>query len=468
MESLDIALDSARFSLLYQAPVRWLQMAAPQPKPPGAERDTFFLAGGLAADGYELTDAPPLDPLDTRGNLLGHFDAGQIPPPGERTGGVAEADTLYRRAVALDSSFALARARLAVVYLTSANRPQEARIELGRQEAMAALRTRPGLADAHYALGLYWQRRNDHTRALAELAKARKELDQSSHLHGATGASYRSLGRWEEAVTEFERALALDSADVTYAPGLALTYGRMRRYRESQRTWSRYIALTPDAYAHMVTKGFAYTRLDGTADTLAAALRRIPPDFDQAGMITFAHWYVARLRRRPADVLTALAASRYTASEDDMLYRPHSLLRGMAYADLGDSTRALAEFDAARVMMEDSVAAHPGDARLHVALGMALAGLGHRDGATRAAQRAVALAPISADVVRATCFMSGAAEIYAALGENDAALRLLDQLLRMPAGREASVSMLRVDPAYDRLRDDPRFERMLLRYSANQ
>jgi quercetin dioxygenase-like cupin family protein len=61
-------------------PVRWLQMAAPQPKPAGRERDTFFQKGGAAP-----TDGKPLDLNDLRGNLLGHFDASQIPPPSERT-----------------------------------------------------------------------------------------------------------------------------------------------------------------------------------------------------------------------------------------------------------------------------------------------------------------------------------------------------------------------------------------------
>ena len=42
----------------------------------------------------------------------------------------------------------------------------------------------------------------------------------------------------------------------------------------------------------------------------------------------------------------------------------------------------------------------------------------------------MALAPISADIARATCFMGGAAEIFAFLGENDAAIRLLDRLLQ--------------------------------------
>ena len=127
--------------------------------------------------------------------------------------------------------------------------------------------------------------------------------------------------------------------------------------------------------------------------------------------------------------------------------------------------RARAQFDSARAMLEDSVAAHPTDARLHVALGMAFAGLGRRDDAIRAARQAMALAPLAADVVRATCFMGGAAEIFASIGENGAAIELLDRLLRLPAGREASVPLLRVDPAYDRLRGDPRFARMLQRYA---
>lgn len=60
------------------SPVRWLQMAAPQPKPPGQERDTFFLKNSSVPD-----DAPPLDLDHLNGNLLGHFDVGQIPPGDE-------------------------------------------------------------------------------------------------------------------------------------------------------------------------------------------------------------------------------------------------------------------------------------------------------------------------------------------------------------------------------------------------
>jgi serine/threonine-protein kinase len=63
------------------------------------------------------------------------------------------------------------------------------------------------------------------------------------------------------------------------------------------------------------------------------------------------------------------------------------------------------------------------------------------------------------------CARPAKEEWPAQAGANDAAIGLLEQLLQMPAGREASVPLLRVDPAYDRLRDDPRFQRMLERHA---
>jgi len=55
-------------------PVRWLRAAAPQPKPMGAERDTFFKKGATPPE-----SGAPLDLSDTRGSLLSHFDQSQIP-----------------------------------------------------------------------------------------------------------------------------------------------------------------------------------------------------------------------------------------------------------------------------------------------------------------------------------------------------------------------------------------------------
>jgi quercetin dioxygenase-like cupin family protein len=97
------------------APVRWLQMAAPQPKPIGAERDTFFARDrwgvwGLPSSG-SAADAPPLDLSDLKGHLLGHFDASQIPPPGQRTGAVAGLEGVFLKWL-IDEAFGAAHHRL--------------------------------------------------------------------------------------------------------------------------------------------------------------------------------------------------------------------------------------------------------------------------------------------------------------------------------------------------------------------
>ena len=59
--------------------VRWLQMQAPQPKPAGAERDTFFPKGTRVPD-----SAPLMGGAAPAGAILGHFDASGIPPVAER------------------------------------------------------------------------------------------------------------------------------------------------------------------------------------------------------------------------------------------------------------------------------------------------------------------------------------------------------------------------------------------------
>ncbi len=83
------------------------------------------------------------------------------------------------------------------------------------------------------------------------------------------------------------------------------------------------------------------------------------------------------------------------------------------------------------------------------------------------ARSAIELVPVSEHATSATAFMGGAVEIYAQLGETNAALELIELLLAMPAGREASVPLLRLEPTFDPLRGDPRFEALLARFSRN-
>ena len=394
----------------------------------------------------------------------------------ERSGPATAAESLYLGALALDSTFALARARLAVVYAacraggsrdcfrSRIEDPRVDQLEQSRVEAEAALRQQPRLADAHFALGLYWERREDPVRAMSEFTLALKGMKTSAELRSAIGRAYRTQGRWEEAIRAFEQALSFDPQHVSSAFDLATTLSRLRRYEEAIRYWNRYLALAPDAYQGKVIKGNAYLRWQGTVDTLAAIFRQLPADWQRRSFTT--RVLIARIQRRPADALAALDLAPRQAVEDPDSHNAPLLQRAQVYGDMGDSVRARAYYDTARVALERSVAERPGDFRRLVAVGVAYAGLGLAEQAKRAADSAMALMPASRSLLAGTTAMRGAAEIFAKLPEfHDRALALLEQLLQMPAGREVSVPLLRVDPAWNALRPDPRFQQLLAQYS---
>jgi tetratricopeptide (TPR) repeat protein len=380
------------------------------------------------------------------------------------------AQSLYWRARELDPAFAVARARLALTHMYSALHYDSApsRREQARLEAETALRLQPRLPEAHEALMLYWAfDGKDTVRSLEELRLALEGSPDSANLHVTLGIAYRKLGRWDDAVRELDHAMRLEPRNPWPALEAAHTFSRLRRYGESIRAWDRVLALVPEDRIGQLIRGYVYLRWTGSADTLAAALGRMPVGWDQNGMGTWARFQVLRVQRRPADALAMLNSSRRPVSEDAVIYRPLVLHQAQTHQALGQRERARSAFEAARALLADSLAAHPDDPRMRISLGVVLVGLGRKEDAAREARRAMELVPLSRNSMSAPSYMGGAAEIFASMGEIDAALELLELLLAMPAGREVSVPLLRVEPAYDRLRSDPRFDQLLERFSAD-
>ena len=395
----------------------------------------------------------------------------------EVNGPMSAAESLYKRAIALDSGFALAHARLAIVYadcLAGGSRdcyrrntadPLRDRTEEIRGEAQTALRLDHNLADAHLAMGLYWERKEQPHRALPELLTAGKGLRNSGEVHAAIGRTYRALGEWDRAIEELKRSIELDPNDATSIADLATTLSRLRRYRESIEYWNRRLALVPDDNQGRIIKGNVYLRWQGTVDTLAAIVDQLPPDWITRAFIT--RVLIARIQNRPGDALAALDKAPKRLPDDPLAYNSVTLLRAQVLMDMGDSARAKAYFDTARAELARLVAQKPDDFRRHVALGIACAGAGRTAEAKRAADRALQLMPPSRAVPAGTTAMRGAAEILALIPEyHQDAIELLDRLMSMPAGREVSVPLLRADPAWKTLRSEPAFQNLLAKYSS--
>lgn len=373
----------------------------------------------------------------------------------------------------LDPNFALARARLAYVhalialtYDTTFNRREQVRLE-----SEAALRLDPGLPEAHYTLASYYRILGDHARADAQLQLAIAAAPNRSELRIEDAFRLRHLGLWKEATDELENAIRLDARNTMTLREAAMTYSRLRRYEDGIAAWDRVIALdATDVVAQQVC-GYNYLHL-GIIDSLAAIIERTPPEHRIGGQTplarstTWSRYTVLRAQRRHTDALAMLDSVRHAAVGDGMFYRPIILLRALTLDEMGEPARTRPAYETARVLLEDSVRAKPRDARFRIALGLAYAGVGRKADASAEARTAMELQPLTSRTLVATAFMSGAVEVFIKAGEHDEAIRLIELLLSMPAGREVSVPLLRMEPDYDPLRGDSRFEQLLLAWSS--
>ena len=170
--------------------------------------------------------------------------------------------------------------------------PTDGRREQARVEAEIALRRRPGLAEAREALATYWILKGEVANAIEELGLALDAFPNSADLRVALGKALAQAGRFNEAVAEFDHATRLEPGNLSAALEAATTYNWLRRREEAMRAFDHAIALAPEDHTIKMIKGQAYLRWKGIADTLAAAMERIPPDWDPDE-----HGYVCPLHR---------------------------------------------------------------------------------------------------------------------------------------------------------------------------
>ena len=134
----------------------------------------------------------------------------------------------------------------------------------------------------------------------------------------------------------------------------------------------------------------------------------------------------------------------------------------MLYTYLNDKQKAHSAFESARGVAEQSLRESPDSAARHGLLGQILAGLGHKEAAIGEGRRAVELLPESRDAFDGPSATVLLAQIYAQTGEADQAFQLLDHSLNTPNG--ITVPILKLDPVWDPLRKDPRFQALIDKY----
>ena len=136
---------------------------------------------------------------------------------------------------------------------------------------------------------------------------------------------------------------------------------------------------------------------------------------------------------------------------------------GIAHEKLGQVAEARAAFIKAKELAEAAVQEAPNETPRHALLARALA-RGEKETAIGEAQRATELLPESIDAFEGPRMTAALAEVYALTGENAKAIELIDGLLSRPS--EVTVALLKIDPATDKLRNDPAFQQVLSKHES--
>ena len=186
----------------------------------------------------------------------------------------------------------------------------------------------------------------------------------------------------------------------------------------------------------------------------------MPPGIDQDDLATLIRVSVLTLQEKFPEALQLVhQIPKETLPSRTTAPCPKAFLEGALYLYQGDKVKAQAAFETARIVAEQLVQESPDDAARHGQLGLILAGLGRKEEAIKEGKRAVELLPEAQDALDGPEVAVVLAQIYAWTGEHDQAFELLDHLLQVP--NSLTVPILKVDPVWDPLRNDPRFEKLV-------
>jgi serine/threonine-protein kinase len=369
-----------------------------------------------------------------------------------------KAEQLFERATKLDPNFSKAFAALAWVqdWMYHTFDPTPARKAKAHATAEEALRLEPDLPEGHLALGFYhYYCERDYQRALDEFAIAKKSLPNSADVYLAIGAIQRRQGKWAESTRNMEKAASLSPRDAFLLINLADNYRAVDDFEKADRTFDRAIEIAPNSVSARTGKAMLAADLKGDLSEIDKQLEHIPPGAaaDSEGM--FGRAYLLTLQRKFHDAMDLLKQSPGDGSDE----KPKEYLEGALYTFVNDKEQARSAFQRARSIVEKAIQEGSDDAMHHMTLALVFAGLGEKEAAIAEGKLAVALLPESQDALDGPKMTLALAQIYAWTGENDSAFELLERSLVTPAG--VTVSSLKLDPVWDPLRADARFQGLI-------
>ncbi|HEY2711633.1 MAG TPA: hypothetical protein VGI60_03895 [Chthoniobacterales bacterium] len=380
-----------------------------------------------------------------------------------------EAREMFKSATAADPDFALAYVSWSnlesYLHWYGVDESPEV-IDRAKICANKALALQPDLAEAHFAMGYYhyWCHR-DYKAALDEFAIAEKGMPNSAEVLAAIGYVHRRQGDWEGGIDRLKKAMVIDPRDSLLRREIANSYMSRRRYDEAAIFSAQALAIAPDDM-ETIEQRAASEAFRGNLEAARQFITSIPPDKDPQGAVSHLRFKLAILQRQPEAALSAIAhAPEWLTTRFEHSSAPIELLRGQALKLKGDTAAARTQFLNAEAKLKGLLSNPETAADANSYLALTYAELGDKEAALQAGRAAVQSLPVSRDATVGSFYLDRLARAEAQVGETQSAIEHIDRLLSASAGATISVATLRIDPAWDPIRQDPRFQALLTKYA---
>jgi tetratricopeptide (TPR) repeat protein len=312
----------------------------------------------------------------------------------------------------------------------------------------------------------YFQYRvlRDYEAAKATFGLVRKVLPGSSEVPAALALITRRQGHWDESITCWEQSLALDPLNFDSLMECGATYRMLRQFQAALNIYDRALTISPDEPDTLAQKAELY-QAQGDLEQAGKLLAGVPAHTRFAGTRPSINQFILERHYDEAiRLLEAMLAKVRRASGFRMAVEVCDLQVYLAkvqqLADDSAGARAIAQ--EAQHTLETLCKADPDSTELAALLSQTYTVLGEKDAALREAERAVTLLPSAQDAVSGPMFEENLANVQARCGEKDRAISALQRLLLVPYGyRPITKALLRIDPDWDGLRNDPRFQKLV-------